>query len=207
VTELIALAIGYALGSVLPAYFIGLARGVDIRTEGTGNPGTLNAYHVLGPHAGIATALYDLTKGIVAVGVAWRLGVGEAFIYAAGLAAVLGHRHPFYLGFRGARGLSVNTGLAYLFTGLALYRGWLPWPWFAGLFVAYGGLVAMTRVGAIGQLVLLPVLYVVVLLRSTDPVFDAFFGVVLAFIWSLHFTALRDLPGTPVPSIHLPRGP
>lgn len=189
--EIAALAVGYVLGSVLPAYLLGWARGIDLRTTGTGNAGTTNAYRVLGPWAGAATAAYDGVKGIASVFVAWRLGVSEPVAFASGILAILGHRYPFYLRFRGARGFAVTLGLACLCTGVALYRGWLGPFGLVALLALYVALLALLHRGAAAQLLVIPLTFATVAWRSTDLAFDVFFGMLVAFIWYLHFTALR----------------
>jgi len=126
--SVLAIVVGYLLGSVLPAYFLGRARGVDLRTVGDRNAGTTNAYHVLGLGPAIVTGAYDGLKGIAAVLVAWWLGVPAPVAYGAGIAAVIGHRFPFYLGFHGAEGAATTSGLVWFSMGLALWRGWIVWP-------------------------------------------------------------------------------
>jgi glycerol-3-phosphate acyltransferase PlsY len=121
---------GYLAGSASPAYLLGrLLRGIDIRKQGYGNAGTRNVYHLLGLFPAALTAVVDLGKGILAVWVAWRLlglpGPGEegsAWLIAPAAAAILGHLFPFYLRFRGGRGVATSVGIYLFFCILAMTR-------------------------------------------------------------------------------------
>src|SRR3989344_5189307 len=103
--------IGYILGSISPGYFFGrIVKGVDIRNFGNGNTGASNTHHVIGPAYGITTALFDLSKSSLAyyLSLSW---VNPDLSILVGLAAVLGHIFPFYLGFRGGKGVASLDGL------------------------------------------------------------------------------------------------
>ncbi len=115
--RLICLAIGYAFGLFQTAYFYGKAHGIDIRQHGSGNSGTTNALRVLGTKAGLIVLLGDCLKCILAV-VIVRLLFGKShgdIIYLlclyAGAGAVLGHNFPFYMGFKGGKGIAATAGL------------------------------------------------------------------------------------------------
>ena len=105
--------IGYLLGSFLPAYFLVLwTKHVDIRTLGDHNPGATNVKRNFGFALGAAVAAYDLTKGLVAMLIAyWLFKAPTDVVAAAGFAAILGHKFPFYLKFRGGRGIAATVGI------------------------------------------------------------------------------------------------
>lgn len=105
--------IGYLLGSILPGYLIPKWEDeIDIRTLGDGNPGTTNVKRTLGFRMAILTGLYDCSKGILAMFIAKEVFHSqELFIYLSGISAILGHIAPFYLGFRGGRGVATATGM------------------------------------------------------------------------------------------------
>ncbi len=106
------LALGYLLGSFLPAYFLTKwITGVDVRTVGTHHAGTTNVYRVAGFAPAMVTAVYDLLKGILAVFISNSLGYPEWVSYLSGLCAILGHVFPFYLSFRGGKGAATTVGL------------------------------------------------------------------------------------------------
>ncbi len=105
--------IGYLLGTVNPAYLFGRMKGIDIRTVGSGNAGASNAKVVLGWKYFFMTAVYDVVKCAVAMGIAQYVLKGDATVtVVAGAAAIIGHCYPFYMGFRGGKGFASLIGLA-----------------------------------------------------------------------------------------------
>lgn len=110
----LAILAGYLLGSIPTGYIVGRMRGVDIRTQGSGNPGATNVVRVLGWPAGITVFLADMGKGLVA---AWVLvkftafPASEVLRVACGLAAVLGHTFTIFLGFKGGKGVATSCGV------------------------------------------------------------------------------------------------
>jgi glycerol-3-phosphate acyltransferase PlsY len=108
----LAIVIGYLLGSVPCAYIAGrLVKGVDIRQVGGGNVGALNVMREIGTIPGIAVFLGDVAKGSLAVLAAQWLGVPLLWVFAAGLAALVGHSWPVWLKFRGGQGLATAMGV------------------------------------------------------------------------------------------------
>ena len=83
----------------------------DLRTQGTGNPGGLNAAKVLGTRWGLGVIGADIAKGAVASALGRRLA-GDRGGYAAGTAAVFGHCLPVWSGFRGGKGIATSAGSA-----------------------------------------------------------------------------------------------
>lgn len=113
--RLICVAIGYLFGLFQTGYIYGMINHVDIRKHGSGNAGTTNALRTLGWKAGAITFIGDCLKCVLAV-------VLVRFIFAdsshvellaiyAGLGAVLGHNFPFYLNFKGGKGIASTVGL------------------------------------------------------------------------------------------------
>ena len=104
--------LGYLLGCSNLAYYISLARKYDIRQSGTGNLGASNATVLFGWKAGVAVAVHDAGKALLAVLLAKLLFPDLEYAgAAAGVAAVLGHNFPFYLNFRGGKGTASFVGL------------------------------------------------------------------------------------------------
>ena len=123
----------YFLGSIPTGYLVARAKGIDIRTVGSGNIGATNAMRVLGKPAGIIVLLADALKGYAAV--AWLcpllmnlfngpVAEVETFRIVAGIAAVLGHNYTCWLKFKGGKGIATSAGvylaLAPLSVGIAL---------------------------------------------------------------------------------------
>lgn len=115
--RIICLVIGYVFGLFQTAYIYGKLHGIDIRNYGSGNAGTTNTLRVLGTKAGILVLFGDIAKCILAV-VAANLIFGKTHpemiyllkIYAAA-GAILGHNFPFYLKFKGGKGIAATAGM------------------------------------------------------------------------------------------------
>ena len=114
--NIIAICIGYLIGSINPAYFFGRLKKFDIREEGDGIAGTVTSYHVLGIKYAIPTGTFDFFKGILVIFIALLLGADFVIAQISGLAAIVGHVFPFYIKFRGGQGMACASGilLAYL---------------------------------------------------------------------------------------------
>ena len=122
--EIIAIVIGYLLGSIPSAYIATrLAKGKDIRQLGGGNVGGLNVFREVGPWPALAAGIADVGKGAAAVAIAlWLLKVSTPFVLVAGLASVIGHNWMVFLKFRGGKGMGATFGtLAVL---LPVYGYW-----------------------------------------------------------------------------------
>ena len=113
VTGIIAIIIGYLLGSIPSAYIAGrLLKKQDIRRMGGGNVGARNTFHEIGKVAGLTVGAVDIAKGAAAVAIAmYLLDVGLIWVMAAGLATVAGHIWSIYLKFTGGNGLATTIGV------------------------------------------------------------------------------------------------
>lgn len=116
ISRIICLAIGYAFGLIQTGYIYGKAHNIDIREHGSGNAGTTNTLRTLGWKAGAITFAGDLCKAMSAILLAWLLfhnkypeGIKVLEMYA-GFGAVLGHNYPFYLKFKGGKGIACTAG-------------------------------------------------------------------------------------------------
>lgn len=115
--RIIVLVIGYCAGLFQTGVIYGKAVKTDIRKSGSGNSGMTNSIRVLGWKAGIIVCAGDLLKCVAAMVAAWFLyrnsfphGVQMLELYA-GLGAILGHNFPFYLKFKGGKGIACTVGL------------------------------------------------------------------------------------------------
>ena len=107
-----AILLGYLAGCSNLAYFVGRAKGFDIRSRGVGNAGASNAAITMGRRFGVLVAVHDIGKAFLAAFLAALLCPETPFIgLAAGAAAVLGQIFPFYLQFRGGKGFASFLGL------------------------------------------------------------------------------------------------
>lgn len=117
----------YLVGSVSGAYILSRAFfHKDIRDEGSGNAGTTNAVRVMGKKLGYTTFAIDVLKGVVAMALLAPM-LDESIRLFAALFVVLGHDFPFYLGFRGGKGIATTFGsyttLQPLWGGVAAVAG------------------------------------------------------------------------------------
>jgi len=142
----------YLLGSIPTGYLIAQARGIDIRTVGSGNIGATNVFRILGKPAGIFVLVFDGLKGFAAC--AWfvdsienifaRTPGDEVYLrLIAGLAVVLGHNYTCWLRFKGGKGIATSAGVL---------AGIVPWALLIimGLWVLF---FALTRYVSVGSLV------------------------------------------------------
>jgi len=132
--KIICLLIGYAIGCIQVAYMVGKAQGIDIREHGSGNAGATNVLRVLGKRPGFTVFGFDVLKAIVAY-VICSLIFGGAGTFTSGaygilpgiyggLGAVVGHIFPFYLKFKGGKGVSCILGVIlsiHLFMALTIF--------------------------------------------------------------------------------------
>lgn len=110
IRNLIAILLAYALGNISSATILGkLITGKDIRTMGSGNPGTTNALRVFGPKIGALTFVLDFFKGVLAVWLASKIA-GNLGANLALLAVVVGHIWPVAFGFKGGKGIATAAG-------------------------------------------------------------------------------------------------
>ena len=118
--RLVCVLIGYVFGLFQTSYLYGRMKGIDIREHGSGNAGATNALRTLGKKAGAITFFGDCFKCVFAV-IAVRLlfqnygdpseNTGVLLGMYASMGVILGHNFPFYLGFKGGKGIAATAGL------------------------------------------------------------------------------------------------
>jgi len=119
--------IGYLLGAIPTAYIAGrIVMGKDIRRMGDENAGAANAYRELNPKAGVLVGVVDVAKGALVVLIAQAANVSQIVVLFTGVAAVIGHNWPVFLGFRGGRGVSTTIGILYVLVTLPMLIMTLP---------------------------------------------------------------------------------
>lgn len=146
--RLLCVAIGYVFGLFQTSYLYGKLHGIDIRKCGSGNAGTTNMLRTMGTKAGAITLLGDAFKCVLAVAlvkVLFGLQHEEilpllAIYTAAGV--ILGHNFPFYMNFRGGKGIAATAGLILSMSWQMTLLGIL----------VFGGTVALTHYVSLGSL-------------------------------------------------------
>ena len=124
------LAFGYLLGSVPSGWLVmKVYRNQDLRKLGSGNIGAANVFRAGGPGAFALTLIADGMKGFIPVMLSILLGLGdnEIALAAIGLAAVIGHTWPLFLGFKGGKGVATSGGVLLALAPVALVLALLTW--------------------------------------------------------------------------------
>jgi glycerol-3-phosphate acyltransferase PlsY len=151
---------GYLLGSIPFGYLIvKMRQGGDIRGAGSGNIGATNVARVAGVAAGAVTLLLDAAKGYLAVWAAGRVTSGDVTWMAfAGLAAIVGHLFPVWIGFRGGKGVATAVGVFVPICWQAVGAGLLIWIAVvaAWRYVSLGSIVAATALPILVYLLYAP---------------------------------------------------
>ena len=146
--RVICLVIGYLFGLFQTGYIYGKIHHFDIRKHGSGNAGTTNALRTMGVKAGAITLVGDCFKCVFAVLLVRAVFAAKAdmlpllSMYAA-FGAVLGHNYPFYMNFKGGKGIAVTAGII-IVTDLRLT---------AICLLAFILIVVLTRYVSLGSLV------------------------------------------------------
>ena len=146
--RVICLVIGYLFGLFQTGYIYGKIHHFDIRKHGSGNAGTTNALRTMGVKAGAITLVGDCFKCVFAVLLVRAVFAAKAdmlpllSMYAA-FGAVLGHNYPFYMNFKGGKGIAVTAGII-IVTDLRLT---------AVCLLAFILIVVLTRYVSLGSLV------------------------------------------------------
>lgn len=112
----VCLLIAYLLGAINPAYLLARIRGFDIRKRGSGNAGASNALLLFGKARGILCAVFDIGKAFAVSFAVKLLFPGDTLLFAVTASAcILGHIFPFYMKFRGGKGLACLGGVILAF--------------------------------------------------------------------------------------------
>lgn len=146
--RILCLLAGYAFGLIQTGYLYGRINGVDIRQHGSGNSGTTNALRVLGKKAGLIVFIGDFLKTLipcVAVRLLFRedMATGYLLTLYTGFGVVLGHNFPFYLKFKGGKGIAAMAGIVTA----------LDWRLMLACLIAFVLVVAVSRFVSLGSLV------------------------------------------------------
>jgi glycerol-3-phosphate acyltransferase PlsY len=107
---IVCVAVGYLLGCFSTSVIVSKLMGRDIRKEGSGNAGSTNMLRTFGFKLGFATLFGDILKSVAASFFGLLL-LGDAGACVAGIASVLGHDFPVFLGFKGGKGVASSAGV------------------------------------------------------------------------------------------------
>ncbi len=178
--------VAYLLGSLSGSLLLGKWRGVDIRTQGSGNAGGTNALRTQGFRFALGTMVIDIGKGALVAWLALRWLPPSAQpwgVYACTMVAVIGHVWPLYHGFHGGKGAGTLVGaLAVVWPGAL--------PWILGVW-----LLTVLASGYVGLSTVLAAvaLFVLALAKHVEPARLVFAGCAALFIVFTHRANLARL--------------
>lgn len=160
--RLICVIIGYIFGLFQTGYIYGRINGIDIREYGSGNAGTTNALRILGKKAGVITYLGDALKAVFA-GLAVELIFKEShpdmirlLVLYSGMGVVLGHNYPFYLHFKGGKGIAAISGMALAYD----------WRLALCMMILFILVVAATRYVSLGSIIMMVLFFAVLIIKG-----------------------------------------
>lgn len=117
----------YLMGTISGSFLIGKYHfNMDIRTKGSGNAGTTNAIRVMGIKFGFLTFLIDFLKGVLTIYLV-KHTFGPSYIYLSMFFCVIGHDFPFYMHFKGGKGVATTMGSSLLIGFLPTILSILIW--------------------------------------------------------------------------------
>lgn len=155
--RILCVVVGYCFGMIQTAFIYGKMHGIDIREHGSGNSGTTNALRVLGKKAGLIVLLGDFFKaGLVCIlariiGTIFFPEILFPMILWGGLGVVLGHNFPFYMNFKGGKGIAATAGVIF---------GTLDWRLWIICLASFVICVAITRYVSLGSLIVVTLLFI-----------------------------------------------
>lgn len=174
--RIICLAAGYAFGLLQTGYLYGRIKKIDLRNYGSGNSGTTNALRVLGKKAGAIVFIGDFLKAFLpcaAVKLLFRdqPEIAYLLILYTGLGVILGHNYPFYLKFKGGKGIAATAGLL---VSLDLFLT-------AGALLLFVLAVAVTRYVSLGSLAVAALFFIWMAAAGSLGAYGLFKGYLLEF--------------------------
>ncbi len=125
--RVLCLLIGYGFGSISTSYLYGKAKGIDVREHGSGNAGTTNTLRVMGRKAGAIVLAGDMLKTFLAILLTWLIfhwffpDMDYLLRIYTGAGVILGHDYPFYMKFKGGKGIACSGAMI-----LSFYWGIIP---------------------------------------------------------------------------------
>ncbi len=192
IARILAIAVGYLFGLFQTSYILGKMHGIDIREKGSGNAGTTNALRTMGAKAGLIVLLGDILKAVAAYLVGRFLisllapPLAPILGLYAGIGCILGHCFPFYMGFRGGKGIASIAGIVLVFSWKLFLIGIVVfiiiflithYVSLASLLATFSFLVAAIVLGLMGRLPVPMALY---------PEMCVLIGVIVAIAWFQH---------------------
>jgi len=182
---ILALGLGFLLGSVPCGYWLALSKGVDIRKKGSGNIGATNVGRILGKEWGYLIFALDALKGWLAVWLAGEfLQAGDNWTVGTGMAAVAGHVFSPWLNFKGGKGVATSAGVLLGLAPAALF-------WTAAVWAVSFGVKRIVSVSSLLAAAAFP--FLVMWLEPGRPVLSVAAWALAALVWYRHRDNLQRL--------------
>jgi glycerol-3-phosphate acyltransferase PlsY len=181
--------LAYLVGAIPFGVLIARSRGIDLRAVGSGNIGATNAIRALGTRWGLVVFALDVSKSAAPLCLASQPGAlgtlpdAELWVASCGLAAVLGHMFPVYLGFRGGKGVASALGVILVLDPLVA----------GAALVTYGLGLWLMRSSAVGSLLAVTSMTVVILVLDRPEAHQILVVVLALLIWIRHLGNIAKL--------------
>jgi glycerol-3-phosphate acyltransferase PlsY len=179
-------AFSFLIGSIPSGYLIGKSKGMNLKSEGSGNIGASNVYRVLGKKEALLTLIFDMTKGFIVVLVLKLLpfaqNVKDILIPIAIIFVVLGHDFSIFLKFKGGKGVATTYGSILLYSNFA----------FVGLFV-WILILKVTKYASLASLLSFTVTTLLVIIFESDFKIKLVFLILLSLMVTKHFSNITRL--------------
>lgn len=187
-TMALLLVLGYVVGSIPFSYLVARTRGVDLRTIGSGNTGASNVWRSLGFRYFVVALALDILKGAVPTWIAYRtLGGSPTLAIGVGVAAIVGHVFPVFMGFRGGKAVATFGGVVFAFSPVLLIASATIW----SIIYKLSGYPSVASL--LGFLVLGVLATVMASLGALAPEFVAFIWVMAVVVFYLHRANIERL--------------
>ncbi len=155
--------ISYLIGSIPFGFIVArLAKGIDIRQAGSGNPGATNVWRVMGKKYGILVFILDMMKGFLPVLIFDYMMSGQSrslYTILCGVGVILGHTFPVFLGFKGGKAAATGCGVFLWLAPLPLFISVAAW-----LLTTF-----ISRYVSLGSMVSTVVLIISIILLNNEP--------------------------------------
>jgi glycerol-3-phosphate acyltransferase PlsY len=181
--DVLVIVAAFLLGSVPFAQLVLRGQGLDLRVVGSGNVGAANLLRVSTTRMALTVLALDATKGGLAVWGAEALGLQPSAAVWAGLAAIVGHVYPPWLGFRGGKGMATTGGVFLMLT---------PWAT-AGAVVVFVSVVWWSRFVSLGSLCAMAALPPLIVAADAPPVVAGAACVAVTLVAFRHRSNVRRL--------------
>lgn len=187
---------GYLIGSIPFSYFVGrLWAGVDIRKCGSGNVGMTNVWRNAGPAAGLTALVLDLGKGMLAVWLARHYG-NDLIVALSGIAVLVGHSWPVFLGFKGGKLVATGVGVITAISPQVGITAMLTWI----------AVTVVTRYVSVGSIIAVALIPFLMLAFGLEPAFLVLGGFAAIFVVYKHIPNIKRLMAGTEPKVVFKKG-